>query len=263
MRKKPKFFFFFLLVIGLLPVTDDAFAQISNSECQDCHGKKDFKKTLPTGETKSLYIDFDLFYRSIHRNELCVYCHLDIKEMPCKGPLLKIDCPRCHYKGNLAGAPDLDIYEQYDHYVQGKKYGSWSTKKKTLAKYPIAKEEVFQPSENKEYPFEIMMPPMWIPRLLTGFRDWHIALGFRYKIGMLKKTGAICILPVHDSVRPPSYSALPKGAPTIVQTQDVVVNVQTSDVQGDNKEKETKFCSLCGKKIKKTAVFCEYCGGQQ
>ena len=154
---------------------------------------------------------------------------------------------------------EIRVYEQYDHFVQYKKTSSWETNKDTLAKYPIAKGEVFQPNESKEYPFEIKLPPMWVPKTSMGFRDWHVALGFRYKTGMLNKTGAVCVLPVHASVRPPSFSALPKEASTITQTQNVVVNVQTSDKE----EVETKFCSLCGKKIKKTAVFCEHCGGKQ
>jgi hypothetical protein len=119
-RKKLRFLFFFLMVIWLWLWASEALARLSNSECQRCHGKRDFKTILPSGEAKSLYIDFDLFYRSVHGKELCVYCHIDVKEVPCKGPLLKIGCRRCHYKGNLAGAPDLDIYEQYDLSVHGR-----------------------------------------------------------------------------------------------------------------------------------------------
>lgn len=118
MRNKVKFFF--LVVIGLSLWTTAVLAQLSNSECQRCHGKKDFSTALPSGEVKSLYIDFELFYNSVHKKELCVYCHLDVREVPCKAPLQKIDCQRCHYRGNLAGAPDLEIYAQYGQSVHGR-----------------------------------------------------------------------------------------------------------------------------------------------
>lgn len=160
---------------------------------------------------------------------------------------------------------EIRVMEKYEHFKQSKNYSGWRSKKKTLERYSIATEDLYQPDESKEYPFKIKLPPMWVPKTSTGFRDWHVTLDFRYKTGMLESTGAICILPVLGSVRPPSYSALPKEArmPSQTQTQSVVVNVQTTDVQGANKEEETKFCSLCGKKIKKIAVFCEHCGGEQ
>lgn len=119
-RKILRFFFFFLLVTVPWLWATGALAQLSNTECQRCHGKKYIKKSLPNGEVQSLYIDFDLFYRSVHSKELCVYCHIDVKDTPCKGPLQKVDCQRCHYKGNLAGAPDLEIYEQYGQSVHGR-----------------------------------------------------------------------------------------------------------------------------------------------
>jgi hypothetical protein len=120
MIRKLKSFFFLWLAIWLFTWTPEVFAQLSNSECQRCHGKKDFHTTLPSGEMESLYVDFDLFYRSVHKKELCVYCHIDVKEVPHKGPILKVDCQRCHFKGNLAGAPDLDIYAQYGRSVHGR-----------------------------------------------------------------------------------------------------------------------------------------------
>lgn len=52
--------------------------------------------------------------------------------------------------------------------------------------------------------------------------------------------------------------------PTQSQQQQIIVNIQQpSQPQPQTIEHiEMKFCSLCGKKIKKDATFCEYCGGQ-
>ena len=120
MRRKLDIFLFLWWAIWLFAWTPEIFAQLSNSECQRCHGKKDFRKTLPAGQIESLYVDFDLFHSSVHKKELCVYCHIDVKEVPHKGPIQKVDCQRCHFKGNLAGAPDLEIYAQYGQSVHGR-----------------------------------------------------------------------------------------------------------------------------------------------
>lgn len=44
------------------------------------------------------------------------------------------------------------------------------------------------------------------------------------------------------------------------QAQNITINVPA---QGNIPQEETKFCSHCGKNIKKDAVFCEFCGGEQ
>lgn len=48
------------------------------------------------------------------------------------------------------------------------------------------------------------------------------------------------------------------------QKQKVIVNIQNpTQPQKQPTESETKYCSSCGDKIKKTASFCEHCGAQQ
>jgi hypothetical protein len=111
--------FLLLFVLSIWGGNNFCQAQLENQDCIKCHSKPDFKKVLPSGESKSLYVDFSLFYRSVHKKELCVYCHNDVKKIPHPFPLSKVDCRRCHYKGNLAGAPDLDIYAEYVQSVHG------------------------------------------------------------------------------------------------------------------------------------------------
>jgi hypothetical protein len=107
------FFFVFLFVRG------SAQGLSSNQECQRCHSRPDLKKALPDGKFVSLYIDFDLFNKSVHKKQACVYCHIDAASTPHKN-LQKVNCQRCHFKGNLAGAPDLGRYREYGESVHGR-----------------------------------------------------------------------------------------------------------------------------------------------
>lgn len=44
------------------------------------------------------------------------------------------------------------------------------------------------------------------------------------------------------------------------QAQNITINIPS---QGKTPNAEMKYCSHCGKQIKKSATFCEICGGQQ
>ncbi|MFH0930631.1 MAG: cytochrome c3 family protein [Candidatus Zixiibacteriota bacterium] len=106
------FFIFFLIHLQAqeLPL---------NQECKRCHSNPNLKKVLPDGKVISLYIDSELYYKSVHKKQGCVYCHIDATVFPCRN-LQKVNCQRCHYKGNLAGAPDLDRYKEYGESVHGR-----------------------------------------------------------------------------------------------------------------------------------------------
>jgi cytochrome c553 len=51
--------------------------EVSNDTCLSCHGQPDLSKTLPSGETWSLFIDQSHFSDSVHGEEevACVECH--------------------------------------------------------------------------------------------------------------------------------------------------------------------------------------------
>lgn len=56
----------------------------ANSYCLSCHNQSDLNKTMPSGETLSLYVDQNLFEHSIHNQQdmACVDCHNDISTYP-------------------------------------------------------------------------------------------------------------------------------------------------------------------------------------
>jgi predicted CXXCH cytochrome family protein len=76
--------------------------------CLSCHSEKAMSKTLPSGETRSLYIDGAVFERSVHGGKLsCVDCHSDMTEIPHASRPFKTRreftvayyeaCKRCHF----------------------------------------------------------------------------------------------------------------------------------------------------------------------
>ncbi|MHB8872062.1 MAG: cytochrome c3 family protein [Myxococcaceae bacterium] len=52
-------------------------------QCLDCHEDKTLTKDLPSGESQSLFIDREVFGRSVHGAKLhCTDCHADISDVP-------------------------------------------------------------------------------------------------------------------------------------------------------------------------------------
>ena len=70
-----------------------------------------------------------------------------------------------------------------------------------------------------------------------------------------------CVLPVYGTERPPSFDVILPSETS--QTQSVVVNINGNLLKSKEEVIETKFCSFCGKKIKKQAIYCEFCGAHQ
>jgi len=56
----------------------------SNDYCLGCHNQPNLSKTLPSGETLSLFIDSSLFNHGVHSQEdvACVDCHTNISTFP-------------------------------------------------------------------------------------------------------------------------------------------------------------------------------------
>ncbi|GAG99640.1 unnamed protein product [marine sediment metagenome] len=167
---------------------------------------------------------------------------------------------------------ELQCHEKYEYMKWSKLLDEYEQKShdKTLAKWVLSKDILIQPGEMKTFPFKIKMPSMWKPKAKSSTSDWHMALTFVAKAGALQSgTLGYIVLPVYGSMRPPSFGPqeVPqiKAEPIQQQTQTVVVNISKDESQGNGATEkiETKFCSLCGKKIKKEAVYCEHCGGKQ
>lgn len=78
----------------LLPAGIAAGAATGVGECMDCHGDKTIEKTLPNGQTVSLYVDLQAYRSSVHGGNSCVTCHADAKAPHEK--LQKVSCGKCH-----------------------------------------------------------------------------------------------------------------------------------------------------------------------
>lgn len=89
--------------------------QIIQEKCLICHGKRDIEK-----KAQKLFIDEELIKKSVHKDKNCVDCHFDVTEIPHTEPPQKIKCQHCHYKGNPEGAPQSDVYLEYEDSVHGK-----------------------------------------------------------------------------------------------------------------------------------------------
>lgn len=90
-----------------------AHAQLQMQKCMICHGKRDFRKILDSGEVRSLYVDLNELQKSVHAKRNCVDCHSDVAQIPHVELPRRVSCTRCHYKGNPEGAPQTDAYLDY------------------------------------------------------------------------------------------------------------------------------------------------------
>ena len=95
-----------------------AWAQVA--KCTICHAKTDLKKTLPSGQVVSLYVDEARLGHSAHGNKACTDCHADVQEIPHSKTPEPVDCTRCHFKANQAGAPTDVDYGAYRNSVHGR-----------------------------------------------------------------------------------------------------------------------------------------------
>ena len=76
--------------------------------CLSCHSDRNMSVTLPSGETRALYVDLDALRQSVHGNKLsCTDCHQDMTSMPHDARPFQTkrdftlayyeQCKRCHF----------------------------------------------------------------------------------------------------------------------------------------------------------------------
>ena len=84
------------LIFFLLLATDFSYPA-TNEDCQMCHSDPELT-TEQHGRSVSLYINFDKFGRSVHKDLECISCHTDadVEEFPHPEKLEKVDCANCH-----------------------------------------------------------------------------------------------------------------------------------------------------------------------
>jgi len=151
----------------------------------------------------------------------------------------------------------IHIVERFEKYYASASYNDntghgsaqagWRPQKKVLKKYPITDNEIIRSGETKDYPFKIELPNVINPRTGDAYSNWRLCVEFLQKSSLKASKGsdkdeAMFIIPVRG------YS---KAVPI------VNVNIGGSTILDDN---DTKFCSECGKVVKKNAKFCEHCG---
>jgi len=84
----------------------------SNEECLLCHAEADVVDMAEVDPRDGLVLDPEVFANSVHGDFDCVFCHLDIDDIPHQPTLEPADplvCSDCHD----------DVFEQYDPSVHG------------------------------------------------------------------------------------------------------------------------------------------------
>jgi len=78
-----------------------------DSECMFCHGDATMKVTHEDGSVRSVYLDEEVYKTSVHANEGCISCHVDVEETPHPPDLEPVNCGNCHL--------ELEAYEKSIH----------------------------------------------------------------------------------------------------------------------------------------------------
>jgi predicted CXXCH cytochrome family protein len=101
----------FFPILVALALQAPAAPQPKNEDietCLSCHGDKSMSVSLPSGETRSLFVDKAVFTRSVHGGKLgCTDCHTDVTDIPHASKPFKTKreftiayyeaCKRCHF----------------------------------------------------------------------------------------------------------------------------------------------------------------------
>ena len=97
------------------------FSQVQ--KCLICHDKKDLKIQREDGSYQILYVDKNIIKNSPHYNNTCQDCHSDIVEITALGhkkDVKKVQCTRCHYENKPVGAPETEMYREFQESVHEK-----------------------------------------------------------------------------------------------------------------------------------------------
>lgn len=98
-----------LLVAVVLQAPSSAQPKNEDAElCLSCHGDRQMAVSLPSGESRSLFVDKQVFARSVHGGKLgCTDCHTDMTEVPHASKPFRTKreftiayyeaCKRCHF----------------------------------------------------------------------------------------------------------------------------------------------------------------------
>jgi formate dehydrogenase gamma subunit len=113
--------FVLTLASCLLGTAALAAAEISNSDCLDCHSDKTLTSTNASGRVLSLFVDPATLAASIHRTNSCASCHNDITDKHPDDHLAPkpVDCARCHVEPSLTYAASVHATARRDGVTTG------------------------------------------------------------------------------------------------------------------------------------------------
>ena len=102
---------FFLVLLLALTFTGQYALAMSSEECLECHSDEDMTAEKD-GKEYSIFVDGDVFSKSVHGGEGCVHCH---PEADANGdehpfPLPRVNCGECHE----------EVGDMYDNSLHGK-----------------------------------------------------------------------------------------------------------------------------------------------
>ena len=123
---KARFSVLFFLLFALcsllfaLPLTSEGASADEDRACLVCHGKIGFGKDLGNGHVLPLYVDLSEIRGTIHKEQSCTDCHVEVTSIPHAEDLPPVNCEYCHYKDNLKGAPNVGQFKTYEDSVHGK-----------------------------------------------------------------------------------------------------------------------------------------------
>ena len=109
---------FVVHILAVVVLLGSAAIVFAEEKCLVCHGRHDLFRTEETGRKVSLFIDTTVLGHSAHGKRACVDCHVDVVAIPHK-EVKAVNCRRCHYAGNATGAPQGELYDQFEHSVHG------------------------------------------------------------------------------------------------------------------------------------------------
>jgi hypothetical protein len=113
----------FAVVWAQQPVRAPLTASQEIAVCQRCHGQTDLYGFDVRGQRKSVYVDLELFRRSVHGDLRCTQCHTDIDptQLPHPKHTQKVQCGSCHIEKRVAAAPAFSeaIFKTYADSVHG------------------------------------------------------------------------------------------------------------------------------------------------
>ncbi|MFQ5583858.1 MAG: cytochrome c3 family protein [Calditrichia bacterium] len=139
-----------LVLFNLLIVTFlySGVAAQSNSDCLDCHSDPELTAKRG-GKEISMYIDIDVYDRSVHGEQDCIDCHedADVEEFPHADILERVDCSLCHD----------DVQEKFNAGIHGEALEKGDLYAPTCAECH-GKHDILPPTDPQSRTFKMNIP---------------------------------------------------------------------------------------------------------